>query len=405
MKPPIKGRLFPLMVAGVLALAGAPAWGQAANADLAVSVTNSVSILSLGQYCTVAISVANAGPASAEGVTVTNRLPAGAALVSASASQGSWTQTAGRVTCSLGSLSPGATAWLLVELRATAVGVLTNSASVSSITPDPVGTNNSASALLPVTAARFFGVGPMLAQRYTHTATLLTNGQVLVAGGWDSNKTERYLPATRTFVPAADLTTPRSKHAAVSLPDGRVLITGGSSAEFYNPATDTFRLAAGSLAMSRYDHSMALLSSGNVLLSGGGIPSAQSELFNPAAESSAFVGGMVLGFHYSTSTVLADGKVLVTGGYGPGSAAIYNPATANFSSTGEVLWWRGTANLLPNGKVLLLGYDYNLGPAADLYDPAAGTFTPTGPPIEARVYHTATSLPDGKSPGRRRVCL
>jgi len=109
------------------------------------------------------------------------------------------------------------------------------------------------------TPGAFSAVGDMTTPRGEHTATLLADGTVLIAGGfalpwgesplvWSS--AELYDPRTGTFRPTDNMTTPRSGHTATLLPDGRVLIAGGSdpssaqlgktSAEFYDPTTQTF---------------------------------------------------------------------------------------------------------------------------------------------------------------------
>ncbi|MBK9504513.1 MAG: T9SS type A sorting domain-containing protein [Chitinophagales bacterium] len=106
-----------------------------------------------------------------------------------------------------------------------------------------------------------------------------------------------------------------------------------------------------------------------------------------------------------TTTYLADGKVLVTGGYDGtqnlASAEIYDPATDTWTPTGDMdsIRFSHTATLLDNGKVLIIGgwnggfLDYK---STLLYDPASGTFT-HGPDMKyGRSGHTATKLNNGK---------
>ena len=107
-----------------------------------------------------------------------------------------------------------------------------------------------------------------------------------------------------------------------------------------------------------------------------------------------------------TATLLPNGKVLVTGGsYGPGlaSAELYDPASGTWTATSSVNAANGhTATLLPNGKVLVAGGlvfengHFVVVSAANLYDPASGTWTATGSLTTARYVHRATLLPNGK---------
>ena len=115
--------------------------------------------------------------------------------------------------------------------------------------------------------------------RYAHTATLLPNGKVLVAGGYNGgavlSSAELYDPASGTWSATGSLTTARYGHTATLLPNGKVLVAGGydgvnvlSSAELYDPASGTWS-ATGSLTTARYGHTATLLPNGKVLVAGG----------------------------------------------------------------------------------------------------------------------------------------
>ena len=122
----------------------------------------------------------------------------------------------------------------------------------------------------------------MVTARSSQTATLLTDGQVLIAGGWDGSgvtaSAELYNPsAAGTFAAIGDMTASRQYHTATLLADGQVLLAGGrdntlatlSSAELYNPSTGTFTVTPGYMTTSRMWHTATLLPNGQVLLAGG----------------------------------------------------------------------------------------------------------------------------------------
>ena len=106
---------------------------------------------------------------------------------------------------------------------------------------------------------------------------------------------ECFLPTPRsdsgTWASTGALNTPRTAHTATLLANGQVLVAGGedsggtliASAELYNPATGKWTVT-GSLATPRYDHTATLLANGEVLIAGGvnGTYTATAELYNPS---------------------------------------------------------------------------------------------------------------------------
>ncbi|MGH9939308.1 MAG: kelch repeat-containing protein, partial [Blastocatellia bacterium] len=179
---------------------------------------------------------------------------------------------------------------------------------------------------VPIAAGTLKPVGPMLAMRQSHTATLLPDGKVLIAGGSDRNavsaSTELFDPVTGGFSHTGSMTTPRAAHEATLLPDGKVLITGGMAADYKFLAS--------------------------------------AELYDPATQRFTGAGGMRIARGAHRATLLANGKVLITGGLSfdwpqQKLAEIYDPATGAFSSAGEMTVSRAdhTATLLPNGQALI----------------------------------------------------
>jgi hypothetical protein len=258
-----------------------------------------------------------------------------------------------------------------------------------------VGASNSITADLydPTTHTSALTTGSLGVSRQNLTATLLTDGRVLVVGGRDQSgvvlsTAEIYDPATDTFSPTGSMATPRENHTATRLPDGRVLIAGGQSSsasghasvEIYDPGTGTFN-AAGNMSTPRSSHTATLLASGKVLLAGGYYVGSvtRADLFDPGTGLfTQTAGNMVV--HYrgrASATLLLDGRVLIAGGEATGirnEAEIYDPATDSFAATAGVMtskrFWH-TATLLADGSVLIAGgYDQNI---AASYIPSLAT--------------------------------
>jgi hypothetical protein len=291
----------------------------------------------------------------------------------------------------------------------------------------------------------FTGTGSMTTARAGHSATLLRDGKVLIAGGWLTTESlrpmypdvsalasaELYDPSSGTFTATGSMATARFGHTATLLPDGRVLIAGGSptfgsrvaltNSEIYNPSTGTFT-ATGDATTPRQWHTATLLNNGKVLITGGlsGSSDAQSniypqdrihlasaELYDPSIGIFTATGDMSTSRYYHTSTLLPNGRVLIEGGFdASGSAEIYDPGAGAFSLTPSApdANLSATANLLTNGNVFftLWGYEdceadfsCNAGNEAELYDSSSGVFLVGNKMAAVRGSRTATLLPDG----------
>lgn len=264
-------------------------------------------------------------------------------------------------------------------------------------------------------------------RRYLHTATLLPNGKVLVVGGGNDAtpaslalaSVEIYDPVDDSWVPAASLATARLLHSATLLPNGKVLVAGGqgndgliTAAELYDPANNTWT-EAGSMAALRQLCTATLLANGKVLIAGGTDLTdalASGELYNPASNTWSPAGNMAHGRQSHTATALANGKVLVAGGSddanggGGGvtlaSAELYDPVANTWSSAASMAAARAqhTATLLANGNVLVAGSSGDGGflASAELYDPVSDRWAPAGSMAAARYGNTATLLADGR---------
>jgi len=272
----------------------------------------------------------------------------------------------------------------------------------------------------------FTATGSMTTPRYQYAAALLANGQVLIAGGWSDPAISVYLasaelydPATGTFSATGSMTTVRVDPTATLLPNGQVLVAGGNnctgcvlaSAELYDPATGVFT-ATGSMTTPRYNHTATLLLNGQVLVAGGCPnpgpcePVASAELYNPSTGIFSATSSMTTARSLPYATLLPNGRVLIAGGTNGlstalTSAELYSPATGTFSTTGSLITARssqGTAELLLTGKVLFPGGCGSSGAlaSAELYNPATGAFSATGSLTTPRCYHTAALLLNGE---------
>ena len=153
---------------------------------------------------------------------------------------------------------------------------------------------------------------------------MLPNGKVLIAGGWPGiTSAELYDPATGTWTVTGSLNTARQGHTATLLANGTVLVAGGmntgtiTSAEIYDPATGNWT-PTGSLNVARWRHAAALFSDGRVLVAGGlaGNQSslADAEIYDPATGNWTVTGSLNNARCLYTATLLPDGRVLVAGG-------------------------------------------------------------------------------------------
>jgi hypothetical protein len=286
-----------------------------------------------------------------------------------------------------------------------------------------------------LTSIGYFSPAGLLSEpRSGHTATLLEDGRVLIVGGevvgTDLFQTpasaEVWEPDSSSFQPAGSLTVPRYTHTATLLAGGRVLIVGGvdedgqrlSSVEIWDPVSGTFG-PAGPMAQPRWQHAATLLADGRVLLVGGdrdGQP-VTAEIWDPADEAfrpaGSLPGPSAGGMHVPISaTLLWDGRVLIVGGFPPGTddplyAHLWDPATESIGASipipvshGGALWGHSTT-LLHDGRVLIRGSD-----AALVWEPESGSISGldlrfgllpgTDDLALSRSRHTATLLSDGR---------
>ncbi|WP_228556699.1 kelch repeat-containing protein [Myxococcus sp. AB025B] len=273
--------------------------------------------------------------------------------------------------------------------------------------------------LFDATTNTWTPTGAMAASRSLPTATLLSSGQVLVAGGSNLATAELYDPTTNTFTATASMSIARRAHVAARLRDGRVLVVSGfnsgggnvPSAELYDPTSGTWTLAAPPLVPRHYATG-TLLPDGRVLLAGGrsGVNVVtHAELYDPVANTWTATGALRLPRNGHTATLLPDGKVVVMGGSDDARVAqtvseIYDPATGTWSDAGTLATGRenATATLLVTGQVLVAGGFNQSGGSTvftaetDRYEASSSRWTPAGALATARESQSTVLLPSGQ---------
>ncbi len=226
-----------------------------------------------------------------------------------------------------------------------------------------------------------------------------------VAAGWEQ---------------AAPLRTYHGNHTATLLTDGRVLVAGDTgvpemTAEIYDATLDTWTLTA-PMTRDRLGHTGTRLADGRVLVVGGEIPRSamdwfpfegSAEIFDPATNKWAATGNLLTKRGGFTATLLPSGEVLVVGGYDGGddslaSAELYDPVAGHWRAAapmGIARFWH-TATSLPDGNVLVVGGWYDdmfqmQVRETELYDWKSGTWMTAGT-ITGRGSHSSTLLDDGR---------
>lgn len=259
--------------------------------------------------------------------------------------------------------------------------------------------------------------------RSSHTATLLPDGRVLAAGGYSSGGPRReaqiyeHVPTTPLWTNGETMSTDRYDFAVTQLADGRVLVTGGrwvltyhTSAEIYDPETETFTLT-GSMTDARYHHAATLLPDGRVLVTGGYNSTDKAlsgaEIYDPNSGTWATADNMSQQRENHTATLLPNGQVLIAGGfdidnyYGYlNSVELYDPLTDTWTGADQLNSRRvdHTATLLPSGKVLVAGGTTTTGQLsyAEVYDPDTDAWHFAQSMMDERAKHAALLLPDGR---------
>jgi hypothetical protein len=304
--------------------------------------------------------------------------------------------------------------------------ILLGNGQVLAVTGERTGTNGNTAELYDPASGKWSLTGTPNMHHENGSATLLANGEVLLAGGNDLSGTgfatgaELYNPSTGQWRTTGSMPSGRGLQAAVLLTDGQVLVAGGedstlsslADAALYNPETGTWQ-PTGSMHQARLSPTAELLGNGTVLVAGGADISngtnytrlTSAEIYNPSTGEWTMTADVPTNsprIGLLQSALLANGDVLVA------RDAFFNPETGTWTPTGASFPGNNTigagpwtATLLTTGDVLLTGFEsiYNATPPENttvLYDFSSNAYTSGASMTSSRYENAATLLPNGQ---------
>ena len=278
-------------------------------------------------------------------------------------------------------------------------------------------------------AKQILPAGKLNTARGDHTATLLKDGRVLVAGGrsayskyvadaeiFDPKKFDPKNPGAKTWSQTAPASVKRVSHGAALLPSGKVMVIGGygsgsqlASLELFAPAGNSWSLLATKLKVKRSSPSVTVLKSGNVVIAGGYVQEKSVGVWHDTIEVYDVKTGVLTTLASKMqfkraghkATLMSDGKVLITGGYCGQTKItgdeIYDPVAnkiKSISNPGANLE-QHSSTALKDGRVLCTGGGYTKTKAVAYDSKMGGMWTTLVPLKFGRYGHTSTTLPDG----------
>ncbi len=257
--------------------------------------------------------------------------------------------------------------------------------------------------------------GSLTAARHAHTATLLADGTVFVAG-YGFSTTERYDPGVGAWTATEPCPETLVGQSTTIVANGQVLVAGGGggvpkAAWLFDPAADRW-ISTGSLAKARSEHTATRLADGRVLVVGGETrqrgrwrATAAAEIYDQTTGRWTKARPMSTPRRLHTAALLADGRVLVVGGVGRdliplASAEVYDPPTDRWTRVDPMSEPRifHTLSILADGRALVVGGSPHplSSSGVELFDPTDGTWRSAAPLPDTRHSHTATIMRDGR---------
>jgi hypothetical protein len=248
---------------------------------------------------------------------------------------------------------------------------------------------------------------------YGFTATLLPSGNVLMAGFGGTTPAEVYNPAKATWTNTGPLAVSQGPFpTATLLQNGQVLLAGGGTAELYNPATNAWT-ATGAMNAVRQNAVAELLPDGDVLVAGGSAPDggaslSSAELYDPATGKWTSTPPMIDAQYGAAAVLLPGGTAMVIGGC---SSCSNQPDLASAETFDGSFWLPAnsmtqprvfqTATLLPDGSVLVAGggesYYGAATSTAEVYTPVLLSVSPASGAVGAQVTVSGSGFYAGET--------
>jgi N-acetylneuraminic acid mutarotase len=273
--------------------------------------------------------------------------------------------------------------------------------------------------------AQWTSMAPMSGTRAGHTSSVLEDGNVLVAGGWNYTSNlltaEVYDVGSNSWHSVPDMSSQHYNGEAVTLNDGNVLIISGFNGTFNTEECELFDAtsetwSSGSLLTTGRSYFTATkLSNGKVLVVGGydGTDNLSScEIYDPELNTWSAAASLNTGRSYHTASLLADGRLLVTGGFNPNAGyqlnlvEIYNPDLDTWTAGPNLNIGRDfhAASVLSDGSVIVSGgryfngsmnYAYNGLMDVEKYNPTSNEWTIVSSLPQGLSYHKQVTLSNG----------